>query len=393
MTEHDIQLRYAHRVMFTRGVFAPGNATLRELFAQGRHGERVQSVLAFIDGGLADSDRGLAAKVEAYLADIPEGIQVKAAPIVLPGGEGCKNDWGLVERIWREIHDHGLCRHSYVLAIGGGALLDLVGFATATAHRGVRLVRLPTTTLSQGDGGVGVKNGVNYFGKKNWVGCFTVPFAVVNDFDFLKTLPQRERRSGIIEGLKVALIRDKGFFDYIESVVEELARLDGKVIEKVIQRSCELHVNHIVHGGDPFELGSARPLDFGHWVAHKLEQISDFALKHGEAVAIGMAVDLIYSARIGLIERADCDRILSLMEGIGFALDSPYLHQLDSEGKPVILRGLEEFREHLGGTLTITLVPEIGRKIEVNEMVEEEILGALAELETKTATVGAVAVS
>ena len=109
-----------------------------------------------------------------------------------------------------------MCRHSYVIVIGGGAALDLVGFAASTAHRGVRLVRFPTTTLSQGDGGVGVKNGVNYFGKKNWIGTFSVPEAVVNDFNFLLGLPHSQKRAGYVEAIKVALIRDRSFFEFIE---------------------------------------------------------------------------------------------------------------------------------------------------------------------------------
>ncbi len=174
----------------------------------------------------------------------------------------------------------------------------------ATAHRGIRHVRFPTTTLSQGDGGVGVKNGVNYFGKKNWVGTFAVPYAVVNDFAFLDTLPAREKRCGLIEAIKVALIRDADFFLWLEKHVEDLAALKPSVVEQAVQRSAELHVEHIATNGDPFEQGSARPLDFGHWAAHKLEQASGFKVAHGEAVAIGMAVDLLYSVKAGILDAA-----------------------------------------------------------------------------------------
>ena len=130
---------------------------------------------------------------------------------------------------------------------------------------------------------------------------------------------------------------------------------------------------------DPYELGSARPLDFGHWAAHKLEQISGFRVGHGEAVAIGMAIDLVYSKRVGLISGEDCDRILALIESVGFTVFDDGLDRREGE-KLNILKGLEEFREHLGGKLTITLVPEIGRKIEVNEVDENEVLGAIEEL-------------
>jgi len=225
------------------------------------------------------------------------------------------------------------------------------------------------------------------------VGSFTVPFAVVNDFKFVESLPENERRAGIVEGVKVALVRDRIFFEYLETNVDGLAKLEGRVLEDVIRRSCELHVDHIATGGDPFELGSARPLDFGHWVAHKLEQVSDFAIGHGEAVAIGMAVDLVYSARIGLLGGAIAERVLRLMERIGFELSSDFLTKTDEDGEFVILKGLEEFREHLGGELTITLVPEIGQRVEVHSMDRAEIVGALQDLQKRTATVKTAAVS
>ncbi|MEM8952945.1 MAG: 3-dehydroquinate synthase [Verrucomicrobiota bacterium] len=383
MIERKIELSYAHRVLFTRGAFTASNEMLRDLFAGGRADDKDQKVLVFLDEGLLRARPELKVEVEAYFSVLPKGVRMVGAAVAIPGAEGCKNDWVLVRDLWEAIDRHELCRHSYVVAIGGGAFLDLVGFAAATAHRGVRLLRMPTTTLSQGDGGVGVKNGVNYFGKKNWVGTFSVPFAVVNDLDFLESLPARERRAGIIEAIKVALIRDRLFFEAIEIRAAALADLEKDALEVVVKRSAELHVDHIATCGDPFELGSARPLDFGHWVAHKLEQLSDFALGHGEAVAIGMAVDLVYSARIGLLERGVAERVLDLMEGVGFDLWSDYLvAKADQEGgaELAVLRGLEEFREHLGGELTITLVPELGQKLEVHEMNEAEILGALGEL-------------
>jgi 3-dehydroquinate synthase len=230
-----------------------------------------------------------------------------------------------------------------------------------------------------------VKNGVNYFGKKNWIGSFAVPYAVVNDFVFLESLPPRERRNGIIEAIKVSLIRDAAFFEQIESMSADLAELKQEALEKVVQRSAELHVEHIATGGDPFELGSARPLDFGHWAAHKLEQISKFAITHGEAVAIGMAVDLVYSRMQGILDAETCERVLRLIERIGFATYSPHLMENGRSGEPAILEGLEEFREHLGGELTVTLVPKIGEKREVHEMSRVKILNALVELKKRQA--------
>jgi 3-dehydroquinate synthase len=300
----------------------------------------------------------------------------------------------LVELIWQRIHADGICRHSFVIAAGGGALLDLTGFAATTAHRGIRHIRLPTTTLSQGDGGVGVKNGVNYFGKKNWVGTFAIPHAVVNDLDFLRLLPPPQRRAGIIEAIKVSLIRDRSLFETMEAMSGPLAQLEEQALETVIRRSAELHMNHIALGGDPFELGSARPLDFGHWSAHKLEQISGFRLGHGEAVAIGMAVDLIYARRLGLLSAEDEQRALSLIRAVGFDLHAPEL-TLRQNGELVIVRGLEEFREHLGGELTITLVTGIGRAVEVHEMDATVLSQVLDELTVRfgSAQVGPVSAS
>ena len=195
----------------------------------------------------------------------------------------------------------------------------------------------------------------------------------------MESLDDKSRRAGIIEAIKVALIRNKNFFIEIENLAQSLANLEQKALEYVIQRSAEEHVDHISTSGDPYELGSARPLDFGHWVAHKLEQISAFRIGHGEAVAIGMAVDLIYSKRVGIISDDDCNRILSLIKSVGFEVFDDDLTRVES-GRSVILQGLEEFREHLGGILTITLVPEIGRKIEVNDMDESEVLKSIDEL-------------
>lgn len=384
MIQRSIPLTFEHRVVFTHGAFDAANLTLRDLVAEAAELDGRARVLVLVEDGLVDKNPRLAEKIDRYFDRHADAVGLVAPTMVMPGGEACKNDWSLVETIWQAIEFHKVCRHSFVITIGGGAFIDMAGFAAATAHRGIRLIRMPTTTLSQGDGGVGVKNGVNYFGKKNWVGTFSVPFAVVNDLEFLKTLPERALRDGLIEAIKVSLIRDRRFFEFLETRMDALGRLEMEPVERAIRRSAELHVDHIATSGDPFEYGSARPLDFGHWVAHKLEQVSKFCVTHGEAVAIGMAVDLLYSVRIGLLERETADRILTLVEGVGFSLWSDFLDRIDAaSGRPVILAGLEEFREHLGGKLTITLIPEIGRKVEVHQMSEAAVLGALSDLESR----------
>jgi len=379
MIQRSIPVQFQHRIDFTHGAFDPKNHTLRDLIADACALDGTAKVLVLLDSGVAESNPALAASIPRYFAAHADTVTLMTDPICLSGGEPCKNNWSLVEKIWQAIEYFKICRHSYIIAIGGGAFLDLAGFGAATAHRGIRLIRMPTTTLSQGDGGVGVKNGVNYFGKKNWVGTFSVPFAVVNDLDFIASLPPRACRDGIIEAIKVSLIRDRSFYDYLKANGAALSRLETRPLEMTIRRSAENHVEHIATSGDPFEYGSARPLDFGHWAAHKLEQISNFSVSHGEAVAVGMAVDLLYSVQVGILPRSTAEEILTLMETVGFSLWSEFLNA-EERGRPVILAGLEEFREHLGGRLTITLIPAIGEKLEVNEVDESAILRAIDEL-------------
>lgn len=380
MLERQFKVPHTQRVIFTRDVFHHANATLRDLLSAAKEGSRVTRALVFIDSQVNDTRPALLSDLECYAANHSDVFELSGPPVVITGGEACKNNFSLVEKCWAAINDAALDRHSFVFIIGGGAVLDMVCFAASTAHRGIRHVRFPTTTLSQGDGGVGVKNGVNYFGKKNWIGTFAVPHAIVNDFAFLDTLPNREKRCGLIEAIKVALIRDAEFYHWLESHADDLAAFNTSAVEYAVQRSAELHTEHIATSGDPFEQGSARPLDFGHWAAHKLEQVSNFSVAHGEAVAIGMALDLLYSVKAGILDPATAERVINLIRRIGFATFAPQLLEKNQNGALVILAGLEEFREHLGGELTVTLVPEIGKKIEVHKMDARLIIATLEHL-------------
>lgn len=384
--ERSFSVAFRHQVWFTEHLFAPENRVLRDvLTVVDRRGSGRVRVLAVVDGGLAAAQPGLIAELEAWFALHADAIELVAPPMRVEGGERVKNAYFHVSEIHERIDRHHIDRHNYVLALGGGALLDMVGLAAATAHRGVRLIRLPTTTLAQADSGVGVKNGVNAFGKKNFVGTFAPPFAVINDFALLRSLSDRDRRAGLAEAVKVACIRDAAFFAELEACAEPLARFEDAAMRQAIHRSAEIHLNHIASGGDPFESGSARPLDFGHWSAHKLEPLSDYRLRHGEAVAIGIALDVIYSRRAGLLGDAAAERVLRLLEKLGFDLYANELHYADSNQRLVVLQGLEEFREHLGGELTITLLSDIGRGMEVHAMDRDLIIAAMEELRARHA--------
>jgi 3-dehydroquinate synthase len=363
-------------------VFGEKNHTLAEVLTPREPGESVRA-LVFWDAGLKAAFSDLAKRITRWFEVFGERVRLAAPPVEILGGEAVKNDFHQLEQVWSAINSAGMCRHSYVIAVGGGAVLDMVGFAAATAHRGIPLVRLPTTSLSQGDGGVGVKNGVNFFGKKNWLGSFGVPHAIVNDVAFLHALPPRSRRCGLIEAVKVALIRDAQFFEFIAARVEALARFEPEPFEAVIRESARQHMQHIATAGDPFERGSARPLDFGHWSAHKLEQLSEFRVSHGEAVAVGMAIDVIYARRIGLLPEPIAERILGVIQGLGFQLFAPVKEIRTATGRQDMLDGLEEFREHMGGRLSIPMIRAPGDRLEVHEIDGPTVKAAFEELRAR----------
>jgi 3-dehydroquinate synthase len=374
--QRSIQVGWQLCVFFTEDVFVPANPVLKNALADGPP----RKVLVVLEDALAQSQPKLESQIENYFSAHTKQLQLVRPPLFVAGGEQSKNSITIVTDILSQIDHHHIDRHSYLIAVGGGALLDVAGFAAATAHRGVRHVRIPTTTLSQADSGVGVKNGINAFGKKNFVGTFAPPHAVINDFNLLATLKPRDKRAGYVEAVKVACIRDINFFDEIERDAEKLISFDSAAMKSLIRRCAELHLEHIATGGDPFETGSARPLDFGHWAAHKLEQLSNFQIAHGEAVAIGIALDVIYSRNIGLLDEKSCERILKLLKQLGFNLFTDELLKSDANKHLQILTGLEEFREHLGGELTITLLKEIGRGVEIHEMNQSKIVEAIHEL-------------
>ncbi|HYD29358.1 MAG TPA: 3-dehydroquinate synthase [Azospirillaceae bacterium] len=346
---------FEYPVHFTRGLFDPRNPLLADTMA------RPARFIAILDDGLVARRPDLPTAVARYADAHRDRITLAAPPETVPGGEAAKNDPALVEALQRRMRDLAIDRHAYVLAIGGGAVLDLAGYVAATTHRGVRLIRVPTTVLAQNDAGVGVKNSVNAFGAKNFLGTFAPPWAVLNDLGLLATLDPRDRRAGMAEAVKVALIRDAAFFAWLERSAGALARFEDGPVATMVERCAGLHLNHITQGGDPFETGSARPLDFGHWAAHRLEIVSGHALRHGEAVAIGIALDARYSVLAGLLATGLEERISGLLENLGFRLWHPAM----ADG-PALLTGLREFREHLGGELTVTLLAGIGRGVDVH---------------------------
>ena len=364
--QQSFSVPFRYPVVFTENLFAESQTLFVDIFPEGQ----LSRVFFVLDSGVAACHPELISQIKTYVAAYPSRLALVAEPIVVAGGEACKNDPDAYQQVVEATHLHGIDRHSYIAAIGGGAVLDMVGFASAISHRGIRLIRIPTTVLSQNDSAVGVKNSINAFGKKNYLGTFTPPFAVLNDFNFLESLEDRDWRSGISEAVKVALIKDLEFFEWLEKEAAALARREMEPMKDHIIRSAQHHMAHI-GGADPFEFGSSRPLDFGHWAAHKLEKLSDFRIRHGEAVAIGIALDSAYSFLQGRIGEGDLIRIFNLFHTLGLSLYTPELQE------EALLQGLKEFQEHLGGKLTVMLLDALGRGVEVHEMDPKLIVKAL----------------
>lgn len=373
--EQQIQVTFRYAICFTRDVFAPGNdALLSEI-----QGSRPK-VAVFLDSGLEQAEPRVRPQIERWLHAHQDRIS-PCPTVTVQGGEACKNDPKRFLRIAGILRDHHLDRHSYVIIVGGGAVLDAVGFAASVTHRGIRHIRLPSTVLSQCDSGIGVKNGINFLGAKNFLGTFTPPGAVINDLNFLRTLSPRDWIAGVAEAFKVAIIKDRSFLSFLMEHGKALRARDERAMEETVVRCARLHADHIAQGGDPFEAGSARPLDFGHWSAHCLETRSGYELRHGEAVAIGIALDLTIAANRGLIGPQGRAAVVSALRATGLPVWHPTLGHRDEDGTASIYRGLEEFREHLGGELTLIMPKELGSSCQIHDLSYGEVERAVQEMQ------------
>lgn len=359
-------VQWTHKLRFTTGAFSEGGIVdylLNEL--------QPLRLLVVVDEGLATSNMKFNESLNAWCQRTEI---VCAEPMIVTGGENAKINFSVVDQVLLAIHTNDICRKSCILIIGGGAVLDTVGFAASIGHRGIPVLRMPSTTLSQGDSGVGVKNGVNYFDKKNFIGSFDPPYAVINDSSLLETLTDEHWRSGLSEAIKVALIKDETLFNEIELQSQAFLERDMSAMVPVLQRSAELHLRHITECGDPFERLEARPLDFGHWAAHKLEQLTNYELSHGDAVAIGLSIDLMCSVQLGFLDKAIADRVISLLNSLGFPTSHTELEN------PTLLEGIEEFRQHLGGQLTLLMLRGIEDPVDIHQLDHDVVRQVIAEL-------------
>ncbi|MCH9023452.1 MAG: 3-dehydroquinate synthase [Planctomycetes bacterium] len=369
----EFSVRFVHRLRFGQNLFDPDHSILIDLL--GSMNSRPVQAAVFLDKGLADAQPDLENRINQFARTHHSILNLGQPVQVLSAGEPLKNNSRNLEQILRTIDSAGLCRHSYVIAVGGGALLDVIGFAAAMAHRGIRHIRVATTTLSQADSAMGIKNGINAFGKKNYLGTFTVPWAVINDEAMLGSLPDAHWISGFSETVKVALLKDADLFRFIAQHAARIRNREMSIAIDVIRRSALLHFDHITGSGDPFELSQARPLDFGHWAAHKLEQLTHFELLHGHGVALGMALDVTYAKLKGYLSQTLQQDILKCLSDLGFSLYHPAMDNHDG-----LLAGLDDFREHLGGTLNIPMIRDVADPFDVQSIDHKTMIAAIDEL-------------
>ena len=367
----DFSVPFSHKLRFTDDLFGAEEHVLLDLLQPSE--TRKPRVQFWVEEAVSATNPHLKQRIASFQSNHADKLISAGNIQSVIGGEPVKNDIHILESMLKVINHADLDRRSYIVVVGGGAVLDAVGFAAAIAHRGIRLIRIPTTTLAQGDSGIGVKNAVNLFEKKNWLGSFAVPWGVINDSTLLKTLPDRDFIAGFSEAVKVALLKDREFFDSIVASASGLRSRDMSVADPVIRQSAIWHLKHITEGGDPFEALEARPLDYGHWSAHKMESMSNFRLRHGEAVAIGVAIDTVYSTLKHGLPTSVAESVLTFFAELGFDLFDSCLQDTS-----VLFDGLEEFRQHLGGRLTVTMLESVGRPINVHEIDHDAMGEAIA---------------
>ncbi len=241
--------------------------------------------------------------------------------IVLPDGESYK-DWKNLQLIFDELLKHGADRQTMLLALGGGVIGDMTGFAAASFMRGIRFIQVPTTLLAQVDSSVGGKTGINHPLGKNMIGAFHQPVAVIADLNTLKTLPPRELSAGLAEVVKHGAIADAQFLDWIEANAKELLACDTKAMAHAVLRSCE--IKSAVVSADEREGGIRATLNFGHTFGHAIEAGMGYGeWLHGEAVGCGMVMGANLSCRLKYISQTEVDRLTQIIQSMNLPTEPP----------------------------------------------------------------------
>ena len=363
-----------YSVKFTRNMFGDDNGVLGEIV--GADGKAEPRVVLVADRAVVENTPDLGKKIGKYFKD--HGIKLAAKPYVVNGGEINKtNGMTTVRQITELVADSALGRDGFMLAIGGGALLDAAGYAAASFNRGARIIRVPTTLLSQCSGACFPSVGTNVLNRKDSNSIFAVPFASVVDFDFLKTLPDAVRQEGVSEAVKIAVATDAKFLDWIGKNAEKISSGDEETLEELIRRSAALHVDVIAKNKNPIGSDAERIFEFGLWSAHRIEALGRFRIPHGAALAVGLCIDAAYSVAKNMVSEEDADIVGETLAKCG-ALNgidriAPILDRADD-----ILWGITEFRQHTGG---LPMFPKpLGKAADVESVDTEKMKEIIADL-------------
>jgi len=308
-----------------------------------------------------------------YLDKLSQTLQqagVKVIPIVLPDGEAYKNAETL-NKIYDVLLQNRCERSTTLIALGGGVIGDLTGYAAATYLRGVPFIQIPTTLLSQVDSSVGGKTGINHPLGKNMIGAFYQPQVVLADIDTLKTLPPREFSAGMAEVIKYGLIRDSDFFDWLEANIDALMALDEVAISEAIYRSCQNKAEVVAR--DEHESGERALLNLGHTFGHAIENAMGYGVwLHGEAVAAGTMLAADLSLRMGWLTQAEVKRMYDLLTKARLPLDAPKL------GVDKYLDLMQLDKKVADGKIRLILQQGIGKSVITSDYDAEKLRAVLA---------------
>jgi 3-dehydroquinate synthase len=328
----------SYRILIGHSLIAEAGAMLSNLSPKGK--------VAIV------TDTNVARRYLKPLRQSLVGAKFQVTPVTLPPGERTKS-LRTVSRILDELAGRQFERHSVLIALGGGVIGDVTGFASAIYLRGVPFVQIPTSLVAQVDSSVGGKTGVDHPRGKNLIGAFNQPRAVWIDLDTLRTLPLREWLAGLAEVIKYGVIADSAFFNYLEHAMDRLLRYDDEAVARIITRSCELKARIVSE--DERESDRRRILNFGHTVGHALEALSGYrGFVHGEAVAIGMAQEADLARHLGLCDSETVDRLSGLIRAAGLP------HELPRIPFSKLWNAMQSDKKVMQGTIYCVLPTRVG---------------------------------
>lgn len=333
-------------------------------------GERLASYLAGRQVMVVTNDTVAEYYLAALTEGLPEGLEVKT--LVLPDGEEYKS-FDVLTRIWDALLEAGFNRRATLVALGGGVIGDMVGFAAACYQRGIAFIQVPTTLLSQVDSSVGGKTGVNHPLGKNMIGAFWQPKAVLIDTSSLKTLPARELSAGLAEVIKYGLIHDASFLNWLEAEMDGLRALDTELLAKAIERSCSIKAEIVAQ--DETEQGVRALLNLGHTFGHAIEAHMGYgAWLHGEAVGAGMAMAADLSHRLGWIDAVALERTRRIIIAAGLPVEAPVEMSVDD-----FLSRMKLDKKNVDDCLRLVLLRRLGEACVHDETPLEVLKACIAE--------------